>query len=59
MTPPPFEPIVGRYFSDAFLRRTGKPLEIVAGEPRLAALTALKSRPRASLYLPPRSDRPG
>jgi hypothetical protein len=42
---------IGRYFSDAFLRRTGKPLEIVAGEPRLAALTALKSRPRASLYL--------
>jgi hypothetical protein len=42
---------MGRYFSDAFLRRTGKPLEIVAGEPRLAALVALAARPRASLYL--------
>jgi 4-amino-4-deoxy-L-arabinose transferase-like glycosyltransferase len=38
---------MGRYFSDAFLRRTGKPLEIVAGEPRLAALVALTARPRA------------
>jgi 4-amino-4-deoxy-L-arabinose transferase-like glycosyltransferase len=42
---------IGRYFSDAFERRNGKALEIVAGEPRLAALVALMSRPRASLYL--------
>jgi hypothetical protein len=42
---------IGRYFSDAFQRRTGKALEIAAGEPRLAALVALTSRPRASLYL--------
>ena len=42
---------IGRYFSDAFQRRTGRPLEIAAGEPRLAALVALTSRPRASLYL--------
>lgn len=42
---------IGRYFSESFQRRTGKPLEIAAGEPRLAALVALKSRPRASLYL--------
>ena len=42
---------IGRYFSEAFSRRTGKDLEIAAGEPRLAALVALKSRPRASLYL--------
>src|SRR6516162_3484822 len=41
---------IGRYFSDIFQRRTGKVLEIAAGEPRLAALVALKSRPRASLY---------
>ncbi len=42
---------IGRYFADAFQRRTGRPLEIAAGEPRLAALVALTSRPRASLYL--------
>jgi hypothetical protein len=42
---------IGRYFSDEFHRRTGQPLAIAAGEPRLAALVALKSRPRASLYL--------
>ena len=41
---------IGRYFSDIFQRRTGKVPEIAAGEPRLAALVALKSRPRASLY---------
>ncbi len=47
------EPAValGRYFSENFARRTGKPLEIVAGDPRVAALVALYSRPRASLYL--------
>ena len=42
---------IGRYFSDEFRHRTGQPLAIAAGEPRLAALVALKSRPRASLYL--------
>ncbi len=42
---------MGRYFSEEFRRRTGQPLAITAGEPRLAALVALKSRPRASLYL--------
>jgi hypothetical protein len=36
---------IGRYFSDEFQRRTGQPLAIAAGEPRLAAL------PRPSLYL--------
>ena len=42
---------MGRFFSDTFTRRTGKPLEIVAGEPRLASLVALYSSPRARLYL--------
>jgi 4-amino-4-deoxy-L-arabinose transferase-like glycosyltransferase len=42
---------IGRYFSDAFQRRTGHVLTIAAGEPRLAALVALASRPRAHLYL--------
>jgi hypothetical protein len=42
---------IGRYFSDEFRHRTGQPLSISAGDPRLASLVALKSRPRASLYL--------
>jgi hypothetical protein len=42
---------LGRYFSDNFARRTGKPLEIVAGDADIAALVALYARPRASLYL--------
>jgi 4-amino-4-deoxy-L-arabinose transferase-like glycosyltransferase len=42
---------MGRYFSGEFLRRTGQPLAIAAGEERIAALVALRSRPRASLYL--------
>jgi hypothetical protein len=42
---------LGSYFSENFTRRTGKPLEIVAGDPQIAALTALYSTPRARLYL--------
>jgi hypothetical protein len=42
---------IGRYFSDSFKRRTGKPLEIVAGDPQLATIVALHATPRASLYL--------
>jgi hypothetical protein len=42
---------MGRYFSETFQRRTGRPLEIVAGDVRLASLIALYARPRARLYL--------
>jgi hypothetical protein len=42
---------IGRYFSESFQRRTGRPLEIVAGDTRLASLIALYSRPRARLYI--------
>jgi hypothetical protein len=42
---------MGRFFSENFTRRTGKPLEIVAGDPRIASLIALYSSPRARLYL--------
>ena len=41
---------LGQFFSESFTRRTGKPLEIVAGDPRFASLVALESTPRASLY---------
>jgi 4-amino-4-deoxy-L-arabinose transferase-like glycosyltransferase len=42
---------MGRYFSDIFQRRTGKPLAIVAGDPRAAALVALGAPSRPSVYL--------
>jgi hypothetical protein len=42
---------MGKYFSETFQRRTGHPLEIVAGDVRLASLIALTARPRARLYL--------
>lgn len=42
---------IGRYFSESFQRRTGRPLEIVAGDMRLASIVALYSRPRARLYI--------
>ena len=32
---------MGPFFADSFQRRTGRRLEIVAGEPRIAALVAL------------------
>ena len=32
---------MGRFFAESFERRTGRPLEIVAGDPHLAALIAL------------------
>jgi hypothetical protein len=41
---------IGRYFSESFQRRTGRPLEIVAGDTRIASLIALYARPRAHLY---------
>jgi 4-amino-4-deoxy-L-arabinose transferase-like glycosyltransferase len=41
---------MGRFFSENFERRTGKPLEIVTGDPRLAALVALSAPSRPSFY---------
>lgn len=44
---------IGRFFSETFERRTGKPLTIVAGDPEIAALVALDPRTRPSLLLDP------
>jgi len=41
---------IGPYFGDIFTRRTGKPLEIVTGDPRLASLVALTAPARPSYY---------
>ena len=42
---------VARFFSETFERRVGAPLQIVAGDPRTAALVALGAPSRPSLYL--------
>jgi 4-amino-4-deoxy-L-arabinose transferase-like glycosyltransferase len=42
---------IANFFSDSFQRRTGSPLPIVAGDPRTAALIALGSPSRPSLFL--------
>jgi hypothetical protein len=42
---------MGRFFAENFMRRTGMPLTIVAGEPGTAALVALGAPSRPSLYL--------
>ena len=42
---------MGRFFSESFQRRTGKPLAIVTGDEHTAALIAVAAPSRPSLYL--------
>jgi hypothetical protein len=42
---------MGRFFTDSFNRRTGRPLAIVVGEARLGGLIALASPDRPSLFI--------
>ncbi len=42
---------IARFFAESFERRIGAPLQIVAGEPRTAALVAMGAPSRPSLYL--------
>src|SRR5499426_2989651 len=42
---------MARFFSESFERRAGKPLEIVTGDPRTAALVALGAPSRPSVFL--------
>jgi len=42
---------MGRFFADSFQRRTGQPLQIVAGDQRLATLVALAAPSRPSVFL--------
>jgi 4-amino-4-deoxy-L-arabinose transferase-like glycosyltransferase len=44
-------PAMARFFAESFERRTGAPLQIVAGDPRTAAVVALGAPSRPSLYL--------
>jgi hypothetical protein len=48
---------MGRFFSESFQRRTGAPLTIVSGDTRLAALVALGSPQRPSLYFDANPER--
>ena len=51
---------MGQFFAESFARRTGRPLAIVVGDCAPAALVALASPGRPSLYLERRrSARPG
>jgi len=42
---------MGRFFGESFARRTGRPLAIVAGDRRLAALVTIAAPSRPSLFL--------
>jgi hypothetical protein len=42
---------LGQFFGESYARRTGRPLEIVAGDQALASLVALAAPSRPSLYL--------
>ena len=41
---------MGHFFADSFERRTGRPLAVVTGDPRVAALIALAAPSRPSVY---------
>ena len=41
---------MGRFFADSFERRTGQPLAVVTGDPRLADLVALGAPSRPSVF---------
>jgi 4-amino-4-deoxy-L-arabinose transferase-like glycosyltransferase len=46
---------IGAFFADSFERRTGRPLAVVSGDPRIASLVAMyaPSRPSLLLYATP------
>jgi 4-amino-4-deoxy-L-arabinose transferase-like glycosyltransferase len=44
-------PAMARFFAESFERRTGTPLQIVTGDPRTAALIAMGTSSRPSLFL--------
>jgi hypothetical protein len=48
---------MGNFFADIFQRRTGKPLTFVSGDPQLAALVAVSSPARPSVYFAAAPDK--
>jgi hypothetical protein len=49
---------IAKFFTDNFERRTGRKLEVVSGDPRLAALISVASGSRPRIYHAPESGRP-
>jgi hypothetical protein len=49
---------IAKFFTDSFERRTGRKLDIVAGDPRLAALVSVASDSRPRVYHAPNSGKP-
>jgi hypothetical protein len=49
---------IARYFTENFERRTGRPLEVVAGDARLASLIGLASARRPRVLYEPGKDLP-
>src|SRR5262249_43713505 len=48
---------MGQFFTESFERRTGAPLAIVSGDPRISALVALGSPRRPSIYFDANPER--
>jgi hypothetical protein len=48
---------MGHFFADSFERRTGRPLAVVTGDPRTAALIALAAPSRPSVYFDANPER--
>jgi hypothetical protein len=48
---------MGRFFADSFQRRTGHPLAVVSGDPRLAAVVALAAPSRPAVYFATEPER--
>ena len=48
---------MGRFFADSFQRRTGRPLAVVSGDARIAALVALAAPSRPSVYFDANPER--
>jgi hypothetical protein len=48
---------MGQFFTESFQRRTGAPLAIVSGDPRISALVALGSPRRPSIYFDANPER--
>jgi hypothetical protein len=49
---------IARFFSENFERRTGRKLEVVAGDPRLASIVSVASASRPTIHHDPTSGRP-
>jgi hypothetical protein len=49
---------IAKFFTDNFERRTGRKLDIVAGDPRLAALVSVASSSRPRIFHAPNSGKP-